>query len=321
MSTQAVTNHRGAKRAEQRVKETQLLMVDELVLASLNDRKQMTRRLVEWRPYHDGEQVNFLASSMSIGHYCTGAPRSGWVLYSRGGACWQQRTKPEHCPYGNEGDRLWVREAWANAAHAGYSPVYFYRADGPEASVRWRPSIHMPRAACRLVLEITSIRIERLQQITEEDARAEGASKWAGANDRRLNAWCYWSRRLDPQAKVASHRRCVRGAVGLPLRRRFLEPQSMGVGDRVPAPGRAGNGGGRVKGVQLRDGSIEAGLHCLSMVSKPGQTFTQGEIAQACGCSRTLIYLTEQRALKKIRERLRRELKVSYAEMAEGGML
>lgn len=99
--------------------------------------------------------------------------------------CW----KP--CPYGKPGDRLWVRETWQHSNHPlgpyDESCSVFYRADylddphgpdgerSPEGKYRtWRPSIHMPRAACRIVLEITAVRVERLQDISTEDAIAEG---------------------------------------------------------------------------------------------------------------------------------------------------
>jgi hypothetical protein len=75
-------------------------------------------------------------------------------------------------------DRLWVRETWARRE---YSKKIYYRAT-PELGAmfnregdRWRPSIYMPRAASRITLEIMSVRVERLQDISEEDARAEGA--------------------------------------------------------------------------------------------------------------------------------------------------
>ena len=77
------------------------------------------------------------------------------------------------------GDVLWVRETW-NGIRLGNGPEYWYRADEPEDAdtgvlrERWRPSIFMPRAAARLFLKVTSIRVERLQEITEEDAIAEG---------------------------------------------------------------------------------------------------------------------------------------------------
>jgi hypothetical protein len=87
------------------------------------------------------------------------------------------------CPYGAPGDRLWVREAWGNshaAAHASDENAgpFVYRADGESTTRtlegRWRPSIHMPRRASRLTLEVTGVRVKRLQDISEEDALAEG---------------------------------------------------------------------------------------------------------------------------------------------------
>lgn len=101
---------------------------------------------------------------------------------------------PQHdewltCPYGAPGDRLWVRETWAPAPpiapllrHVGASPrpepKSLYRANPEQANlgVTWRPSIHMPRWASRITLEVTGVRVERLQDVSEEDARAEGAA-------------------------------------------------------------------------------------------------------------------------------------------------
>ncbi|MCB0545705.1 MAG: hypothetical protein KDC70_19415 [Saprospiraceae bacterium] len=85
-------------------------------------------------------------------------------------------------PYGLPGDRLWVRETWAdlNADFSNMGPQYVYRADGQDygAPVTWRPSIHMPRAACRLLLDISDLRVQRLHDISEEDAIAEGVSSF-----------------------------------------------------------------------------------------------------------------------------------------------
>ena len=94
------------------------------------------------------------------------------------------------CPYGAPGDRLWVRETW-QAFERGYD-VYrcipkrrpencglLYAADDVDTMEFWRPSIHMPRWASRITLEITGVRVERLQDISEEDAEAEGVDEWA----------------------------------------------------------------------------------------------------------------------------------------------
>lgn len=79
------------------------------------------------------------------------------------------------CPYGKAGDILWVRETWAHVDGA-----IWYAADGIDIprndGVKLRPSIHMPRWASRITLEITNVRVERLFDISQEDAKAEGVS-------------------------------------------------------------------------------------------------------------------------------------------------
>jgi hypothetical protein len=151
------------------------------------------------------------------------------------------------CLYGEPGDRLWVRETWCPLIpehfHESGKPRDFlsdrygtprrngaaYRADSMRLDggklredfdsercrkelgyPRWTPAIHMPRWASRLTLEVTGVRVERLQAITEEDARAEGASSGlpddGRASDIALNEWCRWTKRLDPRAGVGSQR-------------------------------------------------------------------------------------------------------------------
>jgi hypothetical protein len=82
------------------------------------------------------------------------------------------------------GDRLWVRETWQpHSLYADRAPrnvppsIVFYRADGGYSpSMPWKPGIHMPRHASRLTLVVTDVRVQLLQDISEEDARAEGAA-------------------------------------------------------------------------------------------------------------------------------------------------
>jgi len=89
------------------------------------------------------------------------------------------------CPYGKAGDKLWVREACyiTKACEDGAplcDPVVIYRADGCEDQPNGyvsRPSIHMPRWASRITLEVVSVRVERLQDISEANAEAEGVSR------------------------------------------------------------------------------------------------------------------------------------------------
>jgi hypothetical protein len=86
------------------------------------------------------------------------------------------------CPIGDVGDRIWVREKWGYRAQfysrrAGNAPPFVYAAEGePEGAkfLAWKSSLHMPRKACRIVLEITATRAERLRSITAKDAIAEG---------------------------------------------------------------------------------------------------------------------------------------------------
>lgn len=81
-----------------------------------------------------------------------------------------------HCPFGKIGDILWVRESFYTPIFERLNGKYYYKADLERQgwSFKWKPSIHMPKAACRIFLEITSIRVERLNSISENDAIAEG---------------------------------------------------------------------------------------------------------------------------------------------------
>lgn len=98
------------------------------------------------------------------------------------------------CPYGQPGDRLWVRETFMDLG-----ACYLYRADSSAEQERaaaaprqpWKPAIHMPRAASRITLEVTGVRVERLQDISEADARAEGAAAPPHLSYRDGYAWLW----------------------------------------------------------------------------------------------------------------------------------
>ncbi|KPC18256.1 hypothetical protein [Pseudomonas syringae group genomosp. 3] len=103
------------------------------------------------------------------------------------------------CPYGKPGDRLWVREAWQADAQVdsvpprelGQGEPIQYPADGASRQTgcsmispgKTRPSIHMPRWVSRILLEITDVRVERLQDIIEEQAKAEGVRLMRDGSD------------------------------------------------------------------------------------------------------------------------------------------
>ncbi|WP_439864885.1 hypothetical protein [Pseudomonas antarctica] len=167
------------------IKERPILFSAPMVRAILEGRKTVTRRAVK------GAGLSFLSDFTP-----------------------EYVAQPENhfCPHGNPGDRLWVRETWGVISHdfdehgnmidwkpdrpaspiremrfgqGYYSGHVIYRADGEavwagdddgggDDRSAWKPSIHMPRAACRILLEITEVRVERLQDIGEEQARAEG---------------------------------------------------------------------------------------------------------------------------------------------------
>lgn len=170
------------------MKERPILFSAPMVRAIRDGRKTQTRRVVKPQP---PEWVD------RFGYTCF-TPKgsiSGRGNYKDHGPC----EKFFKCPYGIKGDRLWVRETFANLALETWEPVLAYRADGEMTlppGVRWRPSIHMPRWASRLTLEITGVRVERLQGIGEEDALSEGMSSVRN-HEFDLRHWPEWRREFD----------------------------------------------------------------------------------------------------------------------------
>lgn len=127
-------------------------------------------------------------------------PDFGCAMAASELVCEPQHVIDRTCPYGQPGDRLWVREAWCpiypqDPHYNGGRPIGIdYKASHSRESDqwrvmddlgtrRWKPSIHMPRSASRILLEITGIRVERLQDISETDALAEGSRDWADEQD------------------------------------------------------------------------------------------------------------------------------------------
>lgn len=155
-------------------REHPILFGDELVRAILAGTKTQTRRPIKPQPDEDG--------------------LSRIIKPTRGP--WQDTSERVYrCPFGDAGDVLWVRECWArmskspltrmafratntvqNQTRHDNTPETIWPLDGSKGATvtRWTPSIHMPRWASRITLDVVQVRVERVQDIDEEGARAEG---------------------------------------------------------------------------------------------------------------------------------------------------
>jgi len=174
-------------------KERPILFSAPMVRAILEDRKTVTRRAVK------GFQIPTEDTAIPVGDRQRWSaigqkdPRYGFCVFgSTEAECAKELEQYAPCPYGKPGDRLWVRETteadYANGAvlsryAADGEPVLYASCGDPEYNgsvAHWnyprksRPSIHMPRWASRILLEITAVRVERLQDISRADIRAEG---------------------------------------------------------------------------------------------------------------------------------------------------
>lgn len=155
------------------MREKPILFNGPMVRAILAGQKSQTRRVCNPQPSANAHVTTF-----------GGKPMRSW---------WETGGDIKCCPHGQVGDRLWVRESYADLRGTGIEhrpdtsrPIqrYAYSADTLPGSagdfarkdfgIRWRPSIHMPRDACRLVLEVTHVRVEQLQAISDADCLAEG---------------------------------------------------------------------------------------------------------------------------------------------------
>jgi hypothetical protein len=147
-----------------KMKEHPILFSTEMVRAILDGRKTQTRRVI--KPQPEEEIVGDMLQTQIW--YLDGDP-----------------DKMIHCPYGQVGDRLWVRETFCQVCYKGdgepdvclkedceRNPIAFSK-----CFCKWTPSIFMPRWASRITLEITGIRVERVQEISPEDCLSEGIEK------------------------------------------------------------------------------------------------------------------------------------------------
>jgi hypothetical protein len=164
------------------MREIPILFSGPMVRALLDGRKTQTRRVVKHQPPEHTRDVFTFHHPDPRTHY--------WAFDGGSLMDWAQP-----CPYGEIGDRLWVRESLAPTRDAqGYIADWHYAADGAKvprmpglnpdfgdsmafahlARPSAVPSIHMPRWASRITLEVAGVRVERLQDISAADAEAEG---------------------------------------------------------------------------------------------------------------------------------------------------
>jgi hypothetical protein len=160
------------------MKQRPILFSAPMIRALLNSSKTQTRRIVKPQPLIGLEGLMKWRDSF-------------W--YERHELL--QLLVDKKCPYGKVGDQLWVRETFMSLANTGVEGRdkegkrinYAYAAESPPGSysddcrkeygLKWKPSIHMPRIASRITLEITNIRVERLNDCSDEDALAEGVDR------------------------------------------------------------------------------------------------------------------------------------------------
>lgn len=155
-----------AKLAEITAKLRPILFSTPMVQAILDGRKTHTRRVMKPQPIKNGLFWEWAGAGWSLDGPIT--PVYGHSMYNK-------------CPY-QPGDVLWVRETFAECQTPFFD--YIYKADYPNASKadldieKWTPSLFMPKAAARIFLKVTAVKAERLQDITEADAIAEGVESW-----------------------------------------------------------------------------------------------------------------------------------------------
>lgn len=173
-----------------------ILFNTKMVKAILDGKKTQTRRLVQPQPPTNAK--------IKFGNGMEVAVDEGATLFNERRLSYA----PKYLPYRiltGRADYLWVRETWctdddmADVIHG-----FYYRADNTDMDwvndkeiVKWRPSIHMPKAAARIFLKVTDVRIERLQDISPQDCLREGVMNDVCYNCLRENGRCIPQREVD----------------------------------------------------------------------------------------------------------------------------
>ncbi|MDH4183454.1 MAG: hypothetical protein OEV92_04475, partial [Nitrospinota bacterium] len=202
------------------MKERPIIFSGPMVRAILDGRKAQTRRIMKPPPpvYIPGDPPPSMRDKKHIAPYfdayCGGKKTDKNPQGQSGFWCWwdeyDRQGEGLKCPYGVPGDRLWVRETWQPHPEAGShfpegsipSDAVCYAADNTtrdyEDSKPWKPSIHMPRWASRITLEITNVRAERLHDISWDDALAEGIDRLVDRYD-EPDVWRDYSSEGPPE--------------------------------------------------------------------------------------------------------------------------
>ncbi|MDR1529004.1 MAG: hypothetical protein LBS40_01050 [Burkholderiales bacterium] len=158
------------------MKEHPIVFSAPMVQAILAGRKTQTRRVIKPQP---------IATPTRLITF-----EDGQTAFSPRPTAECSRDDITFCPYGKIGDRLWVRETFQTIDETPFFHRVYYRAtDTDNNIVKWQPSIHMPRALSRILLEITDVHIQRLQDISEDDIKAEGVPARGNRRDDFIELW------------------------------------------------------------------------------------------------------------------------------------
>ncbi|HBR8048112.1 TPA: hypothetical protein MI490_21410 [Klebsiella pneumoniae] len=205
------------------MKERGMIFNGEMVRAILDGRKTQTRRIIKDCTVGRDQISKFIQIEKKfIGCYPEDVPE----------------LIRECCPYGVPGDRIWVREAFRVHSRATDVATLVYKAsernswteqtrrvpvavcNKPATPEKWTPSLHMPRWASRILLEITGVRVERLRSMSQDDARAEGVIAASGPMEAGLAFRELWdsiygeeSWKANPWVWVIEFKRVEGGAV------------------------------------------------------------------------------------------------------------